>query len=101
MKDGRPFAFAGLWERWTEPSGQNVESCAVITTTANDVVLPVHDRRPVIVHPADFATWLDARTPASDLLALLRPFDAEGMTAVPVGRYVSNPRNEGAQCLAS
>jgi len=67
----------------------------------NAVVRRVHDRMPVILAPAGFAAWLDPRTPAADLHTLLRPYPAEEMTAVPVGRYVSNPRNEGPKCLGS
>jgi putative SOS response-associated peptidase YedK len=56
---------------------------------------------PVILAPGDFAAWLDPHTPPADLYALLRPCPSEAMTAEPVGCYVSNPRNEGPQCLAS
>jgi putative SOS response-associated peptidase YedK len=97
--NGKPFAFAGLWERWDKGDAP-VESCTVITTEANAVARPVHDRMPVILAPANFAAWLDPRTPAGNLDALLRPCPEEGMIAAPVGRYVSNPRNEGPQCLA-
>jgi putative SOS response-associated peptidase YedK len=55
---------------------------------------------PVILAAADFGAWLDPRTPGADLHSLLRPYPAEGMAAMPVGRHVSNPRNEGPQCLA-
>jgi putative SOS response-associated peptidase YedK len=55
---------------------------------------------PVILAPEDFGAWLDPRTSAADLESLLRPYPPEEMTAAPVGRYVSNPRNEGPQCLA-
>jgi hypothetical protein len=65
------------------------------------VVRPDHDRMPAIRPPEDFAAWLDPRTPAADLHALLRPYPAEGMASVPVGGYVSNPRNEGSQCSVS
>jgi putative SOS response-associated peptidase YedK len=101
MRDGRPFAFAGLWERWQGGDGEPVETCAILTTEANAMVRPVHERMPVILGPGDFAAWLDPRTAAEHLHALLRPYPAEAMEAVPVGRYVSNPRNEGPQCLAS
>jgi putative SOS response-associated peptidase YedK len=77
-----------------------VETCAILTTEANELVRPVHDRMPVILAPGDFAAWLDPRTPPDRLHALLRPYPAEAMEAVGVGRYVSNPRNEGPQCLA-
>jgi putative SOS response-associated peptidase YedK len=101
MKDNSPFAFAGLWERWRGGAGEPVETCAILTTTANAVVRPVHDRMPVVLAPGDFAAWLNPRTPAADLHSLLRPFPAEVMTAVPVGRYVSSPQNEGPKCLAT
>jgi putative SOS response-associated peptidase YedK len=101
MTDGAPFAFAGLWERWHGGSGEPVETCAILTTEANALVRPVHERMPVVQAPADFAAWLDPRSPAHQLHGLLRPYPPEEMTAVPVGRYVSNLRNEGPQCLAS
>ena len=101
MIDGRPFALAGLWERWSDAEGAVVESCTILTTTANDLMRPFHDRMPVILAPADYGTWLDPQTPIEALQALLRPYPAEGMVAVPVGSYVSNPRHEGPQCLAS
>jgi putative SOS response-associated peptidase YedK len=99
-RDGQPFAFAGLWERWQGGDGEPVETCAVLTTAANEVVRPVHERMPVILAPADFGPWLDLRAPADQLHALFRPYPAEVMEAVALGRYVSNPRNEGPQCLS-
>jgi len=59
MRDGRPFAFAGLWERWEGPDGTPVESCAIVTTEPNDLLRLVHDRMPVILNPKDYALWLD------------------------------------------
>ena len=99
--DGRPFALAGLWEHWSGGAGDPVESCTILTTTANDLMRPFHDRMPVILAREDYGTWLDPETPPERLQALLRPYPAEAMVAVPVGSYVSNPRNEGPQCLAS
>ena len=101
MIDGKPFALAGLWEHWAGAEGEAVETCTIITMTANDLVERVHDRMPVILAPADYGTWLTPKTPAEALQALLRPYPAEEMTAVPVGGFVSNPRHEGPQCLAS
>jgi putative SOS response-associated peptidase YedK len=100
LTDGRPFAFAGLWERWHGGDDEPVETCAILTTEANEVVRPVHERMPVILALADFGVWLDPRAPADQLHTLFRPYPAEMMEAVPVGRYVSNPRNEGPRCLA-
>jgi putative SOS response-associated peptidase YedK len=83
------------------PGGEVVESCAILTTEANDLVRPVHDRMPVILGPDGFGPWLDpaVRDPAA-LAPWLRPYPAEAMTACPVGAWVSNPRNEGPACLA-
>ncbi len=101
MRDGKPFALAGLWERWTSEDGTLVESCVILTTTANELVRPVHDRMPVILAPPDYETWVDPKTPSEQLHSLLRPYTSGLMEAVPVGSYVSNARNEGPQCLAS
>src|SRR5262245_35107324 len=60
LLDGRPFAFAGLWERW-DRGGEPVESCTILTTAANAVVRPVHERMPVILPAEAFAAWLDNR----------------------------------------
>jgi putative SOS response-associated peptidase YedK len=81
--------------------GKPVESCTIIATAANELLRLVLDRMPVILAPEDYAAWLDPTTPAEQLHALLRPFPAEATKAVPVGSYVSKPRNEGPQCLAS
>jgi putative SOS response-associated peptidase YedK len=101
LREGRPFAFAGLWERRQAPGGEVIESCAILTTEANELVRPVHDRMPVILGPDVFGAWLDpaVRNPA-ELAAWLRPYPAEAMTAGLVGSWVNNPRNEGPACLA-
>ncbi len=100
LADGRPFAFAGLWERWQGPEGA-LESCTVLTTAANAVVRPVHERMPVLLDPRDYAQWLDAGpSRPEELLPLLRPFPEGPMVAVPVGRWVNDPRHEGATCLS-
>jgi putative SOS response-associated peptidase YedK len=78
--DGAVFAFVGLWERWHDPNGEVVETCAIITTTANEVVKPVHDRMPVILDPADYGQWLDPRAGIDDLVTLLWHFP-EAMTS--------------------
>jgi len=97
--DGRPFAFAGLWEHWMGPNGEEITSCTIITTTANAQMTAVHRRMPVILPEGEHARWLSrAETPPAKLLPLLAPRDWEGMTMHPVSTYVNNPRNEGPQC---
>jgi putative SOS response-associated peptidase YedK len=96
----RPFAFTGLWERWEGPGGR-VESCAVLTTEANELVRRVHDRMPVILPAQHWPTWLGpALQDAAAVAPLLRPYSADAMRAYPVGPSVSNPRNNGPECLA-
>jgi putative SOS response-associated peptidase YedK len=99
MRYGKPFAFAGLWERW-DRDGPPVESCTILTTSANDLLRSVHERMPVILAPADYGQWLDpAIRQPEELQPLLCPFPADAMTAYPVGLVVNNPRNETPQCI--
>lgn len=98
-RHGLPFAFAGLWERWQPPSGDAVESCTIITTEANEVVRPVHERMPVILAPECLDRWLTGG-PADELQALLRPAPEELLLAYPVGLGVNNPGHDDPSCIA-
>lgn len=90
------FAFAGLWETWHDPQGDEVHTCAIITTEANAVMEPIHNRMPVILDPADYDRWLDTDTfDADSLQSLLVPFPADEMAAYPVSTDVNSPRNQG------
>ena len=100
MMDERPFGFAGLWERWEGEGGEVINSCAILTTEANEVLRPVHDRMPVILHPDDYELWLGAEARELGLVKeMLRPYPAEEMVGYPVGRGVNSPRNQGAGLL--
>jgi putative SOS response-associated peptidase YedK len=129
MEDGRPFAFAGLWETWSkadspERSGQSpnlpvdrsgqspnlrssgqspnlpVESCTIITTTANRLMSELHDRMPAILAPNDYERWLDPdNSDAGDLLALLESYPSEEMSAYPVGTVVNKATNDVPECV--
>ena len=95
MKDERPFGFAGLWERW-QGEGPVVESCAILTTAANEVLRPVHDRMPVILHPDDYELWMGVDERKLDLIEeLLRPYPAGEMRAHRVGEEVNDARRQG------
>jgi len=89
LKGGATFAFAGLWDRWSRGEGQPIESCALITTSANALVAPIHGRMPVLLGRADYERWLDPRASEDDLRALLAPFSAEVMEAFPVSPRVN------------
>jgi len=100
MADGSPFAMAGLWERWQSPDGSELDSCTIVTTAANELMAPIHDRMPVILDTAGCALWLEHRNDATEHVAdLLRPFPADKMTAYPVSRLVNSPQNDSPQCI--
>ncbi len=101
MRDGSPFAFAGLWERWTGPDGGVMESCALLTTEPNELIRPIHDRMPVILRPEDYEEWLDpAVRKAELLLQYFQPFASGEMTASAVGMRVNDPACDDADCLS-
>lgn len=83
-RDGQPFCFAGLWERWTGTDAEPLESFAIVTTTPNELVAPLHDRMPVVIAPAAHDAWLDAATSVATLRLLLGPSPAAEWTARPV-----------------
>jgi putative SOS response-associated peptidase YedK len=96
MKDESPFGFAGLWERWQGGAGEAIESCTILTTEANEVLRPVHDRMPVILHASDYELWLDEDVRKRELLKdLLRPYPPEEMTSHPVSTAINSPHNQG------
>lgn len=98
-EDRRPFAFAGLWESWSR-EGEEIHSCAILTTNANDLVGEIHPRMPVILPPEDYDLWLDPDARESDLLLpLLRPYPAGDMQAHPVSRKVNKPSNNDPGCV--
>ena len=76
-----------------------MQSCSLITTEANALMTPIHDRMPVILDPAGCDQWLDAEEPANDLLTLLKPFPPAELAAYPVSTFVNNPRNQGLKCI--
>jgi putative SOS response-associated peptidase YedK len=99
LRDGQPFAFAGLWEHW-EKDGRAIDSCTILTTAANDLIRPLHERMPVILGPEEYARWLDPTVQQAELLQpLLDSFPSEAMVAYPVNAVVNNPRNETPKCM--
>ena len=98
MPDGAPFAMAGLWDVWTSPDGEVIESCTVVTRAALGVVAELHNRMPVVIDPAAIDTWLDAgQHDAARLVALLesavlRDFVIERLDAVPFDVAPPPPR---------
>ncbi|MCF8198267.1 MAG: SOS response-associated peptidase [Sulfuritalea sp.] len=96
------FAFAGLLSVWKSPEGTDVVTACVITTSANAVMAPIHERMPVVLPPARFDAWLDPAMRDTDVLKTwLLPASADSMRAYPVSSRVSNARNEGPELLAA
>jgi putative SOS response-associated peptidase YedK len=91
-----PFAFAGLWDRWHAQDGSALDTFTLITTSANTLMAPIHDRMPVILSPTDYDPWLQSKEPP---LNLLRPFDADQMQAWPVSDRVGNVRNNDSTLI--
>ena len=100
--DGRPIVFAGLWEVWRPPEigAEPLRSCTIITTTANGLLEPIHDRMPVVLPPERWEEWLD---PSNDdvegLRALLVPAPDDLLTLYPVSTKVNSVRNDGAELI--
>jgi putative SOS response-associated peptidase YedK len=97
FKDHRPFVFAGLWEHWEKEALPPLESCTILTTNANAITAPIHDRMPVILHPDDYDLWLDLtiQTPQH----ALKPYASDEMEAFPISALVNNPRNDSPLCI--
>jgi putative SOS response-associated peptidase YedK len=100
MKDKEPFAFAGLWDK-QEGEGTQLVSSTIITTAANDLVSPVHDRMPVILKGEESINrWLSTgETSFSEVKDLLRPYPSEEMTKYKVSQEVNSPRNDFEACV--
>jgi putative SOS response-associated peptidase YedK len=92
LRDGKPFAFAGLWEIWNAPDGSEIRSCTIITTQPNALLETIHNRMPVILQPGSYNRWLakEDQQPAQ-LDDLLAPYPASEMSAFPVSKMVNRP----------
>jgi putative SOS response-associated peptidase YedK len=99
LKTGEPYAFAGLWEIWRDTkAGTALRSFAIVTTDPNEVVQPLHNRMPVIVPERDYGRWLSTES-AQPPIDLLRPFDADKMTAWKVGKAMGNVKNDSPELI--
>ena len=99
-RSGKPMAFAGLWETWEGPNGEEVDTAAIVTTRANRTLSPLHDRMPVIIAPDAFDLWLncgevDARTAE----ALIQPAPDDLLEAWPVSTAVKRTANDNAALI--
>jgi putative SOS response-associated peptidase YedK len=101
LRRDRAFGFAGLYENWLSPEGENIRTCTIITTEPNEIMKPIHDRMPVIVPMEEEDTWLDpALEDSTRLLGLLKPYPAEEMETYEVSAMVNSVANDSPECLS-
>jgi len=99
-RDKTPMTFAGIWESWNGPDGP-LHSCSILTTSANKILEPIHQRMPIILSAETFDPWLDRMNNNPDKLTpLLRPCAEDLLEAYRVDQRVNNPRNNGPECFA-
>lgn len=92
------FTFAGLWDRWTDPRGEAIETCTILTTTSNTLLSDIHDRMPVILNPVDYDSWLNpSERDMSSSLRMLVPY-AGSMRRYPVSTRVNQVQNDDPEC---
>lgn len=99
LASGGLTGFTGLWSVWTATEKTKFITCCIITTTANDVMRPYHDRMPAVLAPDDYATWLDADAPTTELHSLLKPYPSELMDVSEANPLMNNPKNDGPELL--
>jgi len=100
LQDGKPFAFAGLWERWEKGEDEAIASCTILTTESNELMRPIHHRMPVIIEPEDYDKWLDPEVQKPESLqSLLQPYKSEEMTFYPVTTKVNNAKTDSPDCI--
>jgi putative SOS response-associated peptidase YedK len=101
LKKKEPFAFGGLWDLWRDSEGQTLYTFTMITTVANALLRPIHNRMPVIFDALQAKRWLDTRLSArpSDIAAVLAPFPSEQMEAHDVSPLVNKLENDSAECI--
>lgn len=101
-EDREPLCFGGLWESWHDgftPNSPALETFAIVTTSPNALMVPIHDRMPVIVSESDWTAWLDPNTTQTEVERLIRPFAGNGLTAYPVSTAVNSPRRDDSTLI--
>lgn len=99
VSSGGLFAFAGLWDAWKDAEGHWLQSFAIVTTEANELMVPIHPRMPVILHARDYDRWLAREETERLPIYLLRPFESEEMEVYEANVKVGNIRNNGPEMM--
>ena len=100
LRSAGPFGFAGLYETWMSPENRPVKTCTIITTDANDLLKPIHDRMPVILSPDYYDAWMNTKeTSTSRLKSLLIPYASDRMKAYPISTLINSPKNDSRELI--
>jgi putative SOS response-associated peptidase YedK len=99
MRDGKVFAFAGLWDHWGGKD-DSIESCTIIVMPSNDVMKPIHERMPAIIAHAHYDSWLNSSvTDKQEIMQYLTSAPSSQLTAYPVSTRVNSPGNNDERCI--
>lgn len=101
LREGGAFGLAGIWDTWRGSDGLALETCAVITTSPNRVLEPIHNRMPVMLTPEQCRAWLDTQLADTAVEPLLAAAPDDAIVAMKVGPAVSSVRNDGPECIAA
>ncbi|OKH27099.1 SOS response-associated peptidase [Chroogloeocystis siderophila] len=101
LQDKQPFGFAGLWEHWQSSDGEDINTCTILTTEANELMRSIHNRMPVILNPQDYTLWLNSAAQPTELQDLLRPYSSQAMNSYPVSTLVNKSTNNSPECINS
>jgi len=96
LENERPFAMAGIWDKWKDSEGREINSFSIITTEANELMKNIHHRMPVILPHSEQKNWL-VNSDTDYLFSLLRPYNSEEMEAYPISRLVNSPKNDSEE----
>lgn len=100
LRNGQPFAFAGLWDSWNSDDGSEIRSCTIITTEPNQLLNKIHNRMPVILKPETYKDWIqEGENDPTLLMSFLNPYPSEAMEAFPVSTMVNSPQNDSPECV--
>ncbi|KUO51474.1 MAG: hypothetical protein APF76_14010 [Desulfitibacter sp. BRH_c19] len=100
LKDNDIFSFAGLWDSWTSLDGETIQSCTILTTTANELIEKIHKRMPVILSHETEQVWLDTNiSDIKELKPLLVPYPSDSMQLYEVSTMVNSPKNDTPECI--
>lgn len=99
LANGNPMGFAGLWDAWKDKEGHWLQSFAIVTTEANELMAKIHPRMPVILHSRDYDRWLDREQTEQLPIDLLRPFESDEMEMYEANLKAGNVRSNGPELM--